>query len=336
MKGMKNWLCVSLMAIVALGSNGQSITEKDVDNFGSFKAKQFKNAPKRIYINSFNVYFQVFGNARASTAGGEMLGSVKGATNVAMGVFLDGVDNNDFLEVTNKVYNRYIDNLKKMGYEIVTADEAGKTEALKGWVRKEGGNINSAQSLGFVKVTPENYAYYVTGEKKSGKEKSGFFANTGVLSKDLNDAVIANVNMTFYFVQMKTYDSEFIGYAKVSGKPNFHMPRLLGDINNQVLTSACYEFGKNLTATEAAVCTTIKKGVWSEKQVFDPDIKFKEAATASSKSIPDYASVIFVNNTNLKASHYMPCDPTLYKQETERMMNEFLDLGLAKLAENLE
>jgi hypothetical protein len=333
---MKNTATFFLLFLLGTTLQSQSITEKDVDGFGSFKAKQFKNAPKKIYINSFNVYFQVFGNARAGTSGGEMLGTVKGATNVAMGVFLDGVDNSDFLEITNNVYERYVQNLKALGYEIITADEAGKTEELNGWIRKEGGQINSAQSLGFVKVTPANYAYYVIGEKNSGKEKKGVFANTGVLSKELGDAVIADVNMTFYFVQMKTYDNEFIGYSKVSGKPNFHMPRLLGDVKNQVLTSANYAFGKNLTATEAAVHTTIKKGIWSDKPVFDADIKFKESAAAGSKPIPDYASVIFVNNANLKASHYMPCDPALYKQETERMMNEFLDISLTRLSANLE
>ena len=74
---------------------------------------------------------------------------------------------------------------------------------------------------------------------------------------------------------MKTFDNEFIGYSKVSGKPNFHFARLLGDINNQVLSSANYAFGKNLTSTEAAINSTIKKGVWSNKEVFEKRAKIQ-------------------------------------------------------------
>jgi hypothetical protein len=332
---MKKIIPILLVALFTFEINAQKVTEKEVVKHGSFKTGKFKKAPKRIYINSFNIYFQVFGSARASTTGGEMLGTLKGNTNVAMGVLLDGVDNADFLEITNKVYNRYLNNLKELGYDIISAEEAGQTEELSNWVKKEGGEINATQSVGFVKVTPKDYSYFIKRETNKGKEKSGLFANTAALSKELEDAVIADVNMTFYFVQMKTFDNELIGYSQVSGKPNFHFARLLGDVNNQVLSSANYAFGKNLTSTEAAINTTLKKGVWSDQEVFEKGLKFKESAAAASKTIPNYAAIIFVKNANMSASHYMPCNPTLYRQETERMMNEFLDVSLTRLAENL-
>jgi hypothetical protein len=94
---MKKFVILVSLMLIGVGVQAQAITEKDVDGSGTFKAKQFKDAPKRIYINSFNVYFQVFGNARASTSGGESFGRVQGGTNVAMGIFIDGVDNADFL-----------------------------------------------------------------------------------------------------------------------------------------------------------------------------------------------------------------------------------------------
>ncbi|MBX2915794.1 MAG: hypothetical protein KF856_11050 [Cyclobacteriaceae bacterium] len=329
---MKNVLAL-IALLLSLHAQAQ-LTEDDVVGHGSFKAKSFKNAPKRIFINSFNVYFQVFGSARASTTGGEMLGTLRGNTNVVMGVALDGVDTNDFLEVTNAVYQHYLSQLTAMGYEIITTDEAGKTEVYKDWVKKDGGELSASQSVGFLKVTPNNYGYFIKRETAKGKEKSGVFANTGVLSKQLNDAVIADVNMTFYFVQMKTFDNEFLGYSQVTGKPNFHFARLLGDVKNQVLSSANYAFGKNLTATEAGINTTIKKGVWSKEPVF-PDVKFKESAAAASKSIPDYAAIIFVKNNNVGTSHFLTCNAELYKKETKRMMTEFLDISLKRLGENI-
>ncbi len=323
------------IALLLLRPALAQLTEKDVDKFGSFKEKEFRNAPKKVFINSFNVYFQVFGSARASTSGGEMLGTLRGNTNVAMGVFLEGVSGREMVDLTTQVYNEYVAKLKDQGFEIVTADEAGETETLAGWVRKDGGVLNSAQSTGFAKVTPAGYSYFVKRETGKGKEKKGFFSNAAGLSKDLNDAIIADVNMTFYFVKMKTYDSEFIGYAKVTGQPDFHFARVLGDINNQVLTSTTYAFGKNLSSTVAAINTNLKKPLYSQEPVFDKNEKFKEVGTAASKSIPDYASVVFVNNTDMTASHSLPCDPELYKKETYRMMTQFLDLGLARLSENV-
>ncbi|MCW5911041.1 MAG: hypothetical protein KIT62_08200 [Cyclobacteriaceae bacterium] len=330
---MKKLLTIAVV-LIAVQAHAQ-ITENDVFAHGSFKTKSFKNAPKRIFINSFNVYFQVFGSARASTTGGEMLGTLRGNTNVAMGVSLDGVDNKDFLEITNEVYQQYVGKLKAMGYEIISADEAGKTEVYKDWLKKEGGELSATQSLGFLKVTPNDYSYYVKRETAKGKEKSGVFANTGVLSKQLNDAVIADVNMTFYFVQMKTFDNEFLGYSQVTGKPNFRFVRVLGDIKNQVLSSANYAFGKNLTAVEAAINTSLKKDLGSNETVFE-DVKLKESAVAASKAIPDYAAIVFVNNKNISVSHYLTCNPDLYKSETKRMMTQFLDVSLARLQENIK
>lgn len=332
---MRRVLTLCAMFMLAISAHGQ-LTEKDVVKHGSFKEKEFRKAPKRVYINSFNVYFQVFGSARAGTTGGESLGTLKGNTNVAMGVFLDGVSGEEMTDLTTRVYNEYVDKLKSDGYQIVTAGEAAGTGALEGWTIKDGGQLNSAQAVGFLKATPRGYQYFIKDETKKGKEKTGVFANTAQLSKDLNDAIIADVNMTFYFVMMKTYDSEVLGYSQVTGKPNFHFARLLGDINNQVLSSTTYAYGKNLTSVNAAINTTLKTAVYSPEPIFDKNVKFKESATAASKSVPDFASVVFVNNTNMTASHYLPCDPDLYKKETYRLMTEFLDLGLNRLKESSE
>lgn len=327
-------LCPLFAGVLLVISAHAQLSEKDVVKHGSFKESQFKKAPKRVFINSFNVYFQVFGTARASTSGGEMLGTLRGNTNVAMGVFLDGIDTKDMIELTTKVYEEYVQKLERNGFTIVSPDEAAKTSALDGWIRKEGGEINAAQSVGFAKATPNGYSYFIKRQTGKGKEKTGVFANTGVLSRDLDDAIIADVNMTFYFVRMKTYDNEFLGYAQVTGKPDFRFARLVGDIKNQVLTSTNYAYGKNLTSVNAAINTTLKKDVYSPEPVFDKDTKFKESAVAASKSIPDYAAIVFVNNAGMSASHYLPCNPDLYKKETYRMMTEFLDIGLQRLIEN--
>jgi hypothetical protein len=326
-------LSVFILFLSSLALNAQ-ITEKDVVKHGSFSTKKFKKAPKKIFINSFNVYYQVFGNAKASTTGGESFGTLKGNTNVAMGIGIEGVDNKDFIEITTNVYNNYIKELKNMGYEIVSTDEASEIDEFKNWTRKSGATINAAQSKGFVKVTPSGFDYFIKRETTKGKEKTGIFANQGVISKQLDNAIIVDVNFTFYFVAMKTYSNEFLGYSQVSGKPNFHLARVLGDVNNQVLSGVNYAFGKNLTSTEAAINCTLKKAVYSNEQVIDSKEKIKESAVATSVGIPDYAAIIFIENVNLKASHTLSVNKETYKKETQRMMDEFIAISLKRLQEN--
>jgi hypothetical protein len=331
---MKKAISILSILLLTCSSISAQISEKDVVKNGSFSTKKFKKAPKKIFINSFNVYFQVFGSASAKTTGGESFGTLKGNTNVAMGIGIDGVDNADFIEITTNVYNKYIEDLTSLGYEIVSADEASEIDELKNWTRKKGATINAAQSKGFVKVTPSGYDYFVKRETSKGKEKTGMFGNQGVISKQLNDAVIVDVNFTFYFVAMKTYSNEFLGYSQVSGKPNFHFARALGDVNNQVLSGVNYVFGKNFTSTEAAISCTLKKAVYSDKPVIDSKEKIKESAVASSVTIPDYAAIIFIENVKLKASHTLTVNKAYYMSETERMMNEFIAISLKRLQDN--
>ncbi len=322
----------------------QPLTEKETASAGSFNTGKFKGAPKRIYINTFNVYFQVFSSASASTQGGESFGRLKGNTNVAMGVSIDGVDSEDFMELTNSAYQHYITQLKAQGFEIVSADEAGSTDVLDGWLRKEGGQLSSTQAQGYVRAVPTGYTYFVKGESKSGKErgtgagsmgKGGIGSNTGVLSKALKDAVIADVSLTFNFVQMTVFRSEMLNIAQVKGKPDFHLGTMQAG-QTIMQTQVNFSFGKNLTAPEGTIATVLKGKFYSNEPVFNKDEKLKETAIAKSTTIPNYAAIVFVENTNLTPSHILTCNTELYKKEVDRMMKEFLNVGLNKLADKVK
>lgn len=332
-------LLVSLSLISS--SLAQTLTEKETSNSGSFNASKFKGAPKRIYINTFNVYFQVFASASASTTGGESFGRLKGNTNVAMGVSIDGVDTDDFMELTNNAYQHYVSQLKAQGYEIISADEAGKTDVLSDWLRKEGGNLSTAQAQGYVRAVPTGYTYFVRSESKSGKErgtgagamgKGGIGSNTGVLSKALDNAVIADVTLTFNFVEMSVFRSEMLNISQVKGKPDFHLG-MMHSGQTIMPTQVNFSFGKVMTAPEGTMATALKGKFYSNEPVFNKDEKLKETAMAKTKSIPNYASIVFVENTNLTPSHVLTCDTELYKKEVDRIMKEFLDIGLNKLAD---
>ncbi len=314
--------------VLSLNSFSQTITDKDVGGKGFSQAK-FKNAPKKVFINSFNIYFEVFGSAEASTTGGESFGRVHSSTSTAMGVALYGVDSEDFLEITNQAYGYFKSDLESKGFEIVSPDLAAKTDLYSDWVRKSGGELSSAEATGFVRVTPSGFDYFVPGEKKSGKEKDTFFDRSPALSKELDDAIIADVSFTFDFIDMKVFRSELLNVSKVSGKVNFKVDRSPGP--SMDMSKVNFSYGKTFTAATAAIMNELKKSIPIQAPVFK-DEKFSETTQAQATNIPNWANYVYVTtDKSLTASHAVTCDGELYKRETSRLLKEFLTVGLAEL-----
>lgn len=305
-------------------AQAQSITDKHVRSSG-FSQKKFKKAPRRVYINSFNVYFQVVGSASASTMGGESFGTVSSGTKTHMGVGLDGVDTEDFLAVTNAGYRLFVEDLKRQGFEIVSADEAGKTDLYSDWTRKEGGELSTAQVPGHVRATPEGFSYYVVGEKRSGKEKSTFFDRSPALSQALDDAIIVDFNFCVHFVDMKTFSSELLKVSNVKGKIDYRITRGIG--TSHKVTSCNFSFGKTFTAATGQITNELKKDFGVEAEIF-ADKKFSEMTVASSKNVPNYYSVVFVKDAQTRVSHYAAANRELYVGESERLLTEFIRVSL--------
>ncbi len=313
-----------MLLIASIGAQAQSITDKNVRSSG-FSQKKFKKAPRRVYINSFNVYFQVVGSAGASTTGGEQFGRVSSGTNTHMGVGLDGVDTEDFMQITNVGYQLLIEDLKNKGFEIVSAEEAGNTSLYSGWVKKEGGNLSTSQVPGHVRATPEGFTYYVVGEKRSGKEKDTFFDRSPALSKELDDAIILDFDFCVHFVDMKTFSSELLNVSNVKGKIDYRITRGIGTSGK--ITSCNFSFGKTLTAATGQITNDLKKDFGVEAEIFK-DKKFSETTVASSKNVPDYYRVVFVGNNSTSVSHYAQADRGLYVGESQRLLNEFIRVSL--------
>lgn len=315
--------------VLSLNSFSQTITSKETGGGNGFNQSKFKSAPKKVFINSFNVYFEVFGSAEASTTGGESFGRVHSSTKTAMGVALYGVDSKDFLEITNQAYQYFINDLKSKGFEIVSADEAAKTSLYSKWTRKSGGELSSAEATGFVRVTPEGFDYFVPGEKKSGKEKTTVFDRSPALSKELDDAIIANVSFTFDFIDMKVFRSELLKISNVKGKVNFKVGVAPGP--SMDMSKVSFSYGKTFTAATAAIENVLKKSIPIEAPVFK-DEKFSETTQAQATNIPNWANYVYVTtDKSMTASHSVTCDGELYKKETSRLLKEFLAVGLKEL-----
>lgn len=324
---------VLILSVFIVSFNGfsQTITKKEIGGGKGFNQSKFKSAPKKVFINSFNVYFEVFGSAEASTTGGESFGRVHSSTKTAMGVALYGVDSEDFLEITNQAYQYFINDLKSKGFEIVTADAAAKTNVYSGWTRKSGGELSSAEATGFVRVTPTGFDYFVPGEKKSGKEKTTIFDRSPALSKELDDAIVANVSFTFDFIDMKVFRSDLLKISNVKGKVNFKVDTTPGP--SMDMSKVSFSYGKTFTAATAAIENVLKKSIPIVAPVFE-DEKFSETNKAQATNIPSWASYVYVTtDKSLAASHAVTCDSELYKKETTRLFKEFLTLSLMELYE---
>ncbi|HET9055174.1 MAG TPA: hypothetical protein VFM90_13430, partial [Cyclobacteriaceae bacterium] len=170
-------VCVLIIASAATGIAQTYSGEVQIDELASYRTGKFKKAPGKIYIQSFRVIFQVMASATAKSSEGVR----KGATSTSMAVAITGVDLPDFQTVTDRLYSDMVTSLKSKGYELLSAEEAGKTDHYKDWVLKAGGTASYAQLPGHVMMTPTGYAYYVKGESGSGKEKGTFVDKSPVL-----------------------------------------------------------------------------------------------------------------------------------------------------------
>jgi hypothetical protein len=121
---------------------------------------------------------------------------------------IEGLTEKDVQRITDQLYTDYIAQLKAKGLTILGADDAAKTDTYSDYVRMQGGTVSLAQYPGMLTTAPTGYEYFVKKVDKSGKAKSGGFLNNPAmlypkLSKDLDDAIIAEVNMYVLFVEDK-------------------------------------------------------------------------------------------------------------------------------------
>ncbi|WP_146106915.1 hypothetical protein [Polaribacter porphyrae] len=170
-----------------------------------YGAKTMKKAPKKIYINSFNINYEFYKEAvdfKVGGNGGRIGGNTSNATARAA-IGLGGIEANLMQEKTNLLYNNFIARLKSEGYEIVSADEAGKTDLYKNWKKETGPDVKESFS-GIINTMPEGYSYFYKRKTNKGEVKKGFLGGIGnqaKLSKALGGATIVDVNLYVMFTE---------------------------------------------------------------------------------------------------------------------------------------
>ncbi|RZM27880.1 MAG: hypothetical protein EOO88_11105 [Pedobacter sp.] len=222
---MKIKLMTVLLVALAAGTKAQTLGEfkpKDV----SYGVKKSKDASK-IYIANFTVNYQIYNEKQKFKQGGYQLGGgYKGDASAEASIGLAGLTETDVQQITDKLYQDFLSQINGSGLTIINPDDAAKTGTYEDYERIQGGKVSLAQFPGTMTTAPTGYEHFVKKVDKSGKTKSGgFLGNVGMLypklSKELGDAIIADVNVYVMFVEDK--DAFQGGGANIKIKTNLRI-----------------------------------------------------------------------------------------------------------------
>ena len=116
---MKTYLVISLILLGALNMFSQTIDGKHINDFGCYGEKKLNKAPKKIYISSFKVFYQVYISDKHKD-------SKNSGSPEEFEATLIGIDTANFQNITDELYNYFVDSLTRKGYELVPFDSVKK------------------------------------------------------------------------------------------------------------------------------------------------------------------------------------------------------------------
>lgn len=357
---MKSLLTIILLICAGIFQPADPyISPKDYDVNKFHRNKQSSKSPKRVYIQKFRALFEVFEEASASTRGKTNnradRATVVSGTKTSMGVQLSGVDIPDFQKIVDDAYADFVAQLEADGYEIISAEEAGKTNYYSGYELVKGGASSTDQATGYVMVTPQGYDYWVKGVSNSGREKGTFVDTSSKLSKDLDDAYVAEATFIFPFVNLDASTTSWANYAssKVKADINLRMAAAVGTADNEEMSLATFAKGFTQSPTTSRLTSQIRflAGHLVSSPAFDSstglkrdvafDGVFKEdklvemtTAEVANFSKNAYPQLVMVSGDELTlASHYVSCDKNNYLTAAKGSITELIQTGLTNFKE---
>ena len=196
----------TIIALITIMFIGVSLQAQNVSEFKpkamKYGLNKLKNNPKKVYIASFNVNFEVYKEAIDYKASGGFRNTAKGEATARAAIGLEGLQKEHIQTKVDQLYNEFVQDLQSKGLILINPDQAGKTETYSGWAKASGPYIIESGSPGVLTCVPKNYSFFYKKETKSGKKKKGFMGGQFVpqkLSKDLDNAVVVDVNLYVMF-----------------------------------------------------------------------------------------------------------------------------------------
>ncbi len=312
MKTTKFTFLLVIFIAIASFSSAQTLGEFK-PNTGAIGMKKAKNA-KRIFIPAFFVNYQVyFEKQKAKAATSTFGGGSRGAAVAEASVGLDGLAEKDVQSITDKLYKDFIDMLKTQGYDIITAEEAAKTETYNNYQMIKGGNVSLAQIPGIMSSAPSDYQFFVKSIDKSGKTKTGGFMGPQLLypklSKELGDAIIAAVGLTVLFVEEQ---NGFQGNGvNIKVKTNLRLENC--DVS--------FYHGKQGMGSPTQYTGTLKKPFDVDGVIADKKIQSVASGGLSSGM---YGTFFNLDNRKSKTAKFITVDSKLYTDGVYAAASKFL------------
>ena len=198
------WLGIFLFTFSTFQAQELGEFKPNDDTFGLGKLKSKK---KRIYISNFSINYQLYNEKEKTKKGGALFRDkgVKGDATAELIVGLGNLSENDFQTITNDLYKDFIKQLKDKGFEIISVDVAGKTDAYNGWTKASGPKIEVSEMPGIISAYPEGYSFYYEEKTKAGKFFGDKFAaldkTPQKLSKEMDDAIVVDVDLYVFFMK---------------------------------------------------------------------------------------------------------------------------------------
>lgn len=345
---MKSLLLVFLLLFLEMAP-GTVLTEKDIKVTSYNKKNQGSKAPKKVYIRGFNALFEVYEEASAKTSGSRNdradRTTFTSGTSTKLGVQISGVDVEDFQKMIDEAYQNYIGQLKKEGFEIMSADEALKYEYFAEWSKVKGGASSDAQAAGFVMVTPTGFEYLVKSVTKGGREKTGgsFLDNTPKMSKELDNVFIADVNFVFPFVNLDADADTWTKSTSVKANIDYRIEPIVDPTENKaslsggpnLLSQVSFMSGLDIGNNPLFHAKAEPKKAVSFEGVFK-DKKIKETTQAQTDmfSKTGYTQLVMTSGNQVTvASHFADCNHDAYVNAASGAMKDLIDTGVANFIE---
>ena len=346
---MKKLIILSLTLFICATVNAQEIGKIETKNESSYGMKKFNDAPKKIFIQHFFINYQIlFDQIEIAKGGREVGGGARSDAKAQLVLGVQGIDDIDLQEMTDKLFEEYKSKLEAAGFTIVTASEVANEKPFEGWQLLEGGTPSKAQFPGFVSTAPTSFEYLVKKINKKGKKKStkNMFDNGMSTSNDLGGIIVARVNISIPFIKdaesqaSKALTKSFGGVAKIVVRPELSVIKYVavtskgafGEKTEIVNTSSLFAYKKGLKYQ--ATLNVIPKKVIEIKGVFE-DKKYKAIESASQDLWgSSYGAVTVFNVTDqvLLKMQAVPCDKEKYVNGVlgassgylNKSLNEFL------------
>tara|TARA_R110002049_G_scaffold91333_4_gene227771 strand:+ start:768 stop:1820 length:1053 start_codon:yes stop_codon:yes gene_type:complete len=206
-----------------------AVTIAHAQNLGEFKPKddgyksnKIGDGPKKIYISSFTINFEIYKEAVDEKKAGGFGRTIKNASKAKAAVGLASLDKEALQAKADQLYTEFITDFKNKGYELITSEEAGKTDTYKGWEKAAGPLFFETDMTGIIAVVPSGFSYFYKNRNAFSSKLGGFDKTAQNLSSELDDALVADVALVYVFSSMGT-DWNIGNQAKVKLFVNYRL-----------------------------------------------------------------------------------------------------------------